>query len=124
MTTYTATFRSDGEYASHDFDAETPEQALALARTFYADGTTELWFEHYDEAPVNEIVIQNDDCDELAVWQDEDLRLRLAASDLLEALRFCDMTLADLEASKRKGYIQQAKLLARAAIAKAKEGAA
>jgi len=42
----------------------------------------------------------------------------MAAPELLEALRFCEMTLADLEASKRKGYIAQAKKLARAAIAK------
>jgi hypothetical protein len=60
---------------------------------------------------------------ELAVWYDDDMRLRLAARDLLEALRFCDMTLADLHASKRKGYIQQAIRLTRAALAKAKGGA-
>ena len=33
------------------------------------------------------------------------------------------MTLADLEASKRKGYIPEAKKLARAAIAKARSPA-
>jgi hypothetical protein len=43
----------------------------------------------------------------------------MAGPDLREALEFCDMTLADLEASKRKGYIAQAKKLARAALAKA-----
>ncbi len=52
-------------------------------------------------------------------WRDDDLLLRMAAPDLREALEFCDMTLADLEASKRKGYIAQAKKLTRAALAKA-----
>jgi hypothetical protein len=32
MTTYTVNFASDAEFASHDIEAETPEQALALAR--------------------------------------------------------------------------------------------
>jgi hypothetical protein len=83
MTTYTAIFRSDAEYASQDFEADTPEQALALARKFYADETTELWFDHYAEMPINEIAIEDADHEELAVWQDDDLRLRLAARDLL-----------------------------------------
>jgi hypothetical protein len=40
-------------------------------------------------------------------------------ADLLDALQFCDITLADLETSERKGYIAEAKKQARAAIAKA-----
>jgi hypothetical protein len=56
-------------------------------------------------------------------WQSDD-RLRLAARELFEALQFCDMTLADLECSKRKGYIAHAIELARAALAKAKPLAA
>ena len=32
MSTYTAYFHTDAEYAMHEFKAETPEQALALAR--------------------------------------------------------------------------------------------
>ena len=46
-------------------------------------------------------------------------RLIAAAPELLEALRFCDMTLADLECSKRKGYIANAINMTRAAITKA-----
>jgi len=34
MKTFTATFRTDAEFATRDFEAETPEQALALARQF------------------------------------------------------------------------------------------
>jgi hypothetical protein len=87
MTTYTATFSSDAEYASHDFEAETPAQALALAREFYVDETTELWFDHYAETPVNEIAIKDADENEFAVWQSEDLLLRLAARYLLDAVQ-------------------------------------
>jgi hypothetical protein len=36
--------------------------------------------------PVNEIAIYDADRNELAVWLDDDLRLRLAAGDLLESL--------------------------------------
>jgi hypothetical protein len=35
--------------------------------------------------PVNEIAIKDANDNELAVWLDEDLRLRLGARDLLEA---------------------------------------
>jgi hypothetical protein len=72
--------------ASHDFEAETPEEALALARKFNADEASELWFEHYAEMPVNEIAIEDANGDELALWHDDDLLLRLAADDLLAAL--------------------------------------
>jgi hypothetical protein len=87
MTTYTAYFRTDAEFAYYDFEAETPEQALALARKLYEDDPSELDFETYDSGmPVNEIAIRDADANELAVWQDEDLTLRLAARDLLDAL--------------------------------------
>jgi hypothetical protein len=88
MPTYTATFRTDAEYARHDFKAATPAEALALARAFYDDHTEELYFESYDSGmEVDEIEISGPDGSELAVWQDEDLALHLAASDLLEALQ-------------------------------------
>lgn len=46
-----------------------------------------LFFDAYDSPhPVNEISVVDDDGDEVAVWQDEDLRLRLAALDLLETV--------------------------------------
>jgi hypothetical protein len=123
MNTYTVNFASDAEFASHDIDAETPEQALVLARKLYEDEPSELWFEPYDGMDVNEIIVYDADENEVAVWYDDDMRLRLAARDVLEALRFCDMTLADLETSKRKGYVQEAIRLTRAALAKAEGGA-
>jgi hypothetical protein len=89
-------------------------------------------FESYDAGmPVNEIAVCNAKGNELAVWQDDDLRLHLAARDLLDALKECSSFLA--AASKlyeQKGLRRYAaKLLtalsaARAAIAKAEGGAA
>lgn len=87
MTTFTATFRTDADYAEHTFKAKTAEQALVLARKFYDEHDGELLFQNYDGgSAVNEIEISGPDGSELAVWQDDDLRLRLAASDLLGAL--------------------------------------
>jgi hypothetical protein len=86
MTIYEATFRTDGEYAIHEFEADTPEQALALARQLYDDDPFELAFEQYDNTPVNEIEITAPDGAQVALWRDEDLWLHLAARDLLAAL--------------------------------------
>jgi len=44
MTTYTAYFRTDADFATQEFEADTPEQALAQARTFCEDHTEELVF--------------------------------------------------------------------------------
>ncbi len=85
MNTYTAYFRTDASYAAHDIEADTPELALAEARKMADTHAHALWFVPYDEAPINEIVIEDSDDNELASWQDEDLRLRLAAGDLLSA---------------------------------------
>lgn len=118
---YIANFYTDAEHASTDIEASNPQQALQKAKAINelqeGDG---LIFDHYDEGqPVNHIEILDADYNELAHWRDDDLLLRMAGPDLLEALTYCDMTLADLEASKRKGYIAQAIKLTRAALAKA-----
>jgi hypothetical protein len=119
--TYTAWFYTDAEYASTEIEADTPGAALAAACKLNEEQGGPRCFEKYDEAcPVNHIEILDQDRNELAHWRDADLLLRMAGPDLLQALEFCEMTLADLEASKRKGYIAQAKKLARAAIARAK----
>jgi hypothetical protein len=88
MTNYKAYFHSDGEYAIHRFEADTPEQALALARQLYDDDPSELMFYSYDDnMPVNEIQIIGPKGDELALWRDENLWLCLAAGDVLTALQ-------------------------------------
>jgi hypothetical protein len=118
MTTYTVYFRTDAQRASVDIEAKTPKQALARARKI--DAPRELWFDPYDGIlPVNEIVVTDPDGEEVAGWLDDDVHLRLAARDMLEALQFIA---ADIEEGIRgKGAWLK---LARAAIAKAKGGAA
>jgi hypothetical protein len=85
MNTYTAYFRTDANYATRDIEADTPERALAEARKIAETDAHALWFTPYDEAPINEIMIEDEDSHEVAAWQDEDLSLQLAARDLLSA---------------------------------------
>jgi hypothetical protein len=87
MNTYTVHFRTDRSYADYDIEAATPEQALAVAQLCESgDIYHEALFDDYDgQAPINEIEVCHEDEEALAVWQDDDLRLRLAAADLLSA---------------------------------------
>lgn len=87
MTTYTATFHTDAHWSRREFDAATPEEALALARRYADEDPGWLDFEPYDLDPINEIAIKDDDGNELTVWQNDDLRVRLAAAPMLDALR-------------------------------------
>jgi hypothetical protein len=120
MTTYTAYFRTDAEFATREIKAATPQQALKKARRLYAREPLDLKFESYYEAlPVNGIAIKDANDDELAVWLDEDLRLGLAACDLLDALEAM-IDRDDAESVFATPALKQA----RAAIAKAKGGAA
>jgi hypothetical protein len=118
MKTYTAYFRTDADFATRDFKAATPEQALKKARRFYDDDPLDLMFESYDGGmPVNEIAIKDANNDEVAVWLDDDLRSRLAAPDLLAA---AELVVARWE----RGDLAEAVRGLDAAIAKAKGGAA
>jgi hypothetical protein len=118
MTTYTAYFRTDAEFATREIKAATPEQALRKARRFYDDDPLDLMFESYDGGmPVNEIAIKDANDDELAIWLDEDLHLRLAARDLLEA---AELVVARWDRGDLAGAVRQLDN----AIAKAKGGAA
>jgi hypothetical protein len=86
MPKYTATFRTDADYAEQVFTTRTPKAALALARRFHEDRPEDLMFEEYTNGmPVDEIEISRDG-DVLAVWRSGDLNQRLAAPDLLAAL--------------------------------------
>lgn len=83
MPTYTAEFHTDAEWASLEIKAPTPETALAKARAL--DFET-LIFERYEDVhPVNCINVRDADYNNLAEWQDDELRLRLASPALLEA---------------------------------------
>jgi len=126
MTTYTVYFRSDAERASHDIEAATPHEALALARN---TEPSSLFFDPYDSPqPVNEISVVDDDGDEVAVWQDEDLRLRLAAPELLDSLSDLVAQIQELQGESScidEDLLQGDEMKAcLATIAKAKGGAA
>ena len=87
MKTYEVYFRSDLQWGTRKFDADTPEQALELARRFIAETLIGLDLDFYEacSSPINEIEVLDGEGDSVAVWYDEDLRLRLAATDLLSA---------------------------------------
>src|SRR5262245_60115446 len=87
MKTYHVYFRTEHQWALRDFEAKTPEQALAEARRFADERHLELDFEDFSgfDAQINEIEVCDPEDNTLADWQDDDLRLRLSASELLEA---------------------------------------
>jgi hypothetical protein len=97
MPNYTADFRTDADYAIHAFKARSPQDALRKARAFHDEHTQALMFQSYDGGhPVNEIAVHDADGDQVALWQDDDLRVHLAAHDLLDALELCVDCLTDL----------------------------
>ena len=86
--TYRAEFFTAADYAFHDFEADTPEQALQLARQFYDDNLIELDFRSYDDnAGLDQIQIWDSERGTLAAWESDDCRLRKAAPELLSALQ-------------------------------------
>jgi hypothetical protein len=118
MTNYTAYFRNAAEFAELDIEADSPEKALAIARATVTDNFDALTFQNYDGAlPVDEIAICDGDYTELAVWYDDDLRLRLAGKDLLAAARL-------VIARWGAGDLAEAVRELSAAVAKAEGGAA
>jgi hypothetical protein len=88
MNAYDVYFRSELQWGMREFIAETPEKALELARQF-ADGNPDsVPLDYYYEAcdaPINEIEVCDKKRNSLAVWYDDDMRLRLTAIDLLSA---------------------------------------
>ena len=85
MTTFTVEFRTENRWASKEIDAEDAADALRQARAVAAD---ELRFEPYDGvSSINEIVVNDEEGQEAALWLDEGLLLRLGARDLLDAAR-------------------------------------
>lgn len=60
--TYRAEFFTTADYADRDFIAETPEQALQMARQFYDDNLIELDFRSYDD---------NAGLDQIQIWDRE-----------------------------------------------------
>lgn len=119
MKTYTAEFRTDVNFANREFTARSPRSALKKARAFSEREADALSFEHYSAHPINEIAIHDAEGDEVALWQDGDLRLRLAAGDLLDALELCVECLVEFSRLDDGTPSVGALIQARAAIAKA-----
>ena len=120
-TIYRAEFFTAADYAFRNFEAETPQQALELARRFYEDNLVELDFRSYDDnAGLDQIQIWDSQRGTLASWESDDYRLRQAAPDLHKALEFFFNIMRDYDSSRRKGYVQLAIEQARAALAKAR----
>ena len=118
MTTYEAIFYTDGDYAIREVEADTPEQALQLARKFYDEQTEDLDFQNRDGGhDLNQIEILDGHSDQLAEWLSDDLRMRLAAPELLAAAE-------KVVARWEQGDLADAVRQLDAAIAKAKRGAA
>jgi hypothetical protein len=124
MPFYTAHLYTAANWAETRISAATPLLALGRARVITDDDLSALDFRHYDDiGEVERIEIHTLEGDTVAEWESADLRLRLAAPEMLEALEFVDMTFADIEASKRKGYYTECPKIVAAAIARAKGGA-
>jgi hypothetical protein len=81
LTSYRAEFFTAADYAFRTFEAETPAQALLLARQFY-DEDGDLDFRSYDDsAALDQIQIWDSKRGTLARWESDDYRLRKAASE-------------------------------------------
>jgi hypothetical protein len=88
MKTYTAHFYTEADWAETTIKARTPELALQRARQIESDETETLDFQSYDSGTgVEHIEIRSAGGHTVAEWRDVDLLVRLAARDLLAALK-------------------------------------
>ncbi len=88
MTKYTVTFETTADWAGRDIGAVSPDQALAEARRIADLNPGLLDFQSYGHFDGVEHIQVWDDRGQLqAAWRHPDLLLRLAASELLAALR-------------------------------------
>jgi hypothetical protein len=117
MSSYRVYLRTDIQWTMRTFTACSPQEAIKAARRYADEHFSEMDFEGYEECdcPVNEIEVLDEQGNELAVWHDEDLRLRLAADDLLEAAE-------KVVARWERGDLAEAVRELDAAIVKAKKG--
>jgi hypothetical protein len=114
-------------YAEHTVHAENNEAARKLAiEEFKARVQDIVWFDaQYDNLALPSIVsLQDNDTNEDVVdgydfpLTSSDAR-QYAADKMLQALEFVQMTFADIEASKRKGYYTDCPKIVAEAIAEA-----
>lgn len=125
MPRYTAYFETDADFAERVIDADTPGEALQMARALDMD---DLYFRPHDaDAPLNEIrIVRDADLATVAEWKDPDFLAREAGPELLEALQKAEHYLSrfyalaiESETDPRYGLERDAITEARAAIASA-----
>lgn len=118
MTSYRVYFRTDLQWGMRKIAARNAGQALRLGRRFAKDKPDSLDLDYFDawDCPINDIEVCDEHGNTLAQWQDEDLRLQLAARDLLDAAE-------KVVARWERGDLAAAVRELDATIAKAKEGA-
>jgi hypothetical protein len=122
------TFRGPSSGGPLPLSSPTPEQALALAQRFAEEQWDVLNLDYYEacDCPINEIEVCDADYNLLTVWLDDDMRLRLAARDMLAALQAISKWWTEgLPASQNGEDEMPAEIFdaMRFAIAKAKGGA-
>ena len=84
---FEAYFYTEADWAQTAIEAATPELAVQRARQIEREETETLDFQSYDSGTgVEHIEIRSADGHTVAEWKHEDLQLRLAARDLLDAL--------------------------------------
>lgn len=131
MTTYAVTFSTAGAYAEHLITAATPQQALTKGRQMAGNKRWKPDFQDYeDSARIEHIAIRSADGEPLCEWCSDDLQLRLAAGDLLDALQTQTEAAQEVVDAWAKGDLAAAVRMldaslpaARAAISYAKGGA-
>jgi hypothetical protein len=88
MTIYSVEFRTDAGSATKEIKAASIGAALGKARRIASGNADSLCFQPYEsEAAINEIVVADEEGQDLGAWRDEDVLLRLAVRDLLDAAR-------------------------------------
>jgi hypothetical protein len=118
MKTFNVYFRTDQQWGMREIKAATATRALDRARRIAEEKPDSIALADYDShiPTINEIEVCDEEDSQLIVWHDDDLRLRLHASDLLEAAE-------KVVARWERGNLAAAVRDLAAVIATAKEGA-
>ena len=125
MTKYLAIIRTATACADRLIDAANADEALARAQQLARTGWRNLNFVPYRNRPcIERIEIRAPGGKLAGEWTDRDVPLREAASDMLAALELCEDVLSELARLDDGTPSISALDAARAAIAKAREGAA
>jgi hypothetical protein len=132
MKTYTVLYAEDvPHYGQAEIEATDDDAAIEAARKVYAEGSLDLYDPDWDNTICKRIVhIEDQDgeiiAEDIAIDSyylshgEPQRRLCEAAATMLEALEAQEMAEHDPEAARRKGYVDHARDLRKAALAKAR----